>query len=196
VARAQSRRRPLFESLEERRALSVSAVTATETIATLDAFAKAYGSHIGQPHYNPAFDLNHNGQIGQEDGRLLLRALPPLGPNVPVNMRLMIAAADKAKGHVPTNLGGVTHSMDPTVLGHTVPGALVFTGMGTVDLKLKGPVVVADANGNFSIKVKQTDGINQLDFLAVDHYGQQDLRAFPILWLGFSQFEAAHPKKT
>ena len=78
---------------------------------------------------------------------------------------------------MPKNSGGVTHSKDPTVLGHTTPGASVFTGTGTLDLKLRGPAVVADANGNFSLKVDLTDGINQLDFQAVDPYGRQTLRA-------------------
>jgi hypothetical protein len=53
---------------------------------------------------------------------------------------------------------------------------------------------VADAQGNFSIKVKMSDGINELDLQAVDPYGQQTLRAFPILWLGFAKYESAHPK--
>ena len=48
--------------------------------------------------------------------------------------------------------------------------------------------------GNFSLKVKLSDGINQFDFQAVDPYGQQTLRAFPILWLGFAKYESDHPK--
>ena len=40
-------------------------------------------------------------------------------------------------------------------------------------------------------------GINQLNFRAVDAYGQQTpLRAFPIRWLDFAAYEAAHPRKT
>ena len=88
----------------------------------------------------------------------------------------------------------MTHSKTPTVLGHTSPGALIFTGTGTVDLKLRGPAYVADANGNFAFKDNLTDGINQLDIQVVDRYGQQNLRAFPILWLDFARYENAHPK--
>jgi hypothetical protein len=167
-----------------------------DTLTVLNGFVKAYQSHVGEPNYNPAFDLNHNGQIGQTDGRLLLHLLPPLSRRVPLTIRLTLAPDDKAKGHVPTNLGGDTHSKDPTILGHTTPGALVFTGNGTLDLKLRGPALVADENGNFSLKVNLTDGINQFDFQAVDPFGQQKLRAFPIYWLNFARFEAMHPAKT
>jgi hypothetical protein len=167
------------------------------TLAVLASFSEAYLSHQGHPRYNPAFDLNHNGQIGQTDAKLLLRSLPPVGPKVPLTINVTLAPQDKARGHVPTNLGGVTHHRVPTVLGHTSPGALVFTGAGTIDAKLTGPVLVADRHGNFSMKLIQSDGINQLDFRAVDAYGQQtQLRAFPILWLNFSQYELAHPRKT
>jgi hypothetical protein len=190
--------RPVLEGLEDRLALTTVAPAgnAVDTLAILQAFVKAYGSHVGQPNYNPAFDLNHNGQIGQDDGRRLLHALPPLSPKIPISLNVTLAPQDKARGHIPTNLGGNTYSKEPTVLGHTTPGALIFTGTGTTDLKLRGPAVVADADGNFSIKVKLTDGINQFDLQAVDPYGQQTLRAFPIYWLGFARYESAHPKKT
>jgi len=47
------------------------------------------------------------------------------------------------------------------------------------------------------MKLDQSDGINQLDFRAIDAYGRQSpLRAFPILWLNFAQFQDAHPQKT
>ena len=166
-----------------------------QTLAILDGFTKVYLSRAGDPRYNPAYDLNHNGQIGQVDGRLLLRSLPPVSRKIPLTMTLTLAPQDKARGHLPQNSGGVTHSKTPTVLGHTSPGALIFTGLGLVDLKLRGPALVADAHGNFSFKDDLTDGINQLDFLAVDRYGQQYLRADPILWLGFGKYESAHPTK-
>jgi hypothetical protein len=171
-------------------------IPAGDTLSVLNGFVRSYQSRVGEPNYNPAFDLNHNGQIGQTDGRLLLHLLPPLSRKIPLTIRLILAPEDKAKGHVPTNLGGDTHSKDPTVLGHTTPGALIFTGNGTLDLKLRGPALVADENGNFSLKVNLTDGINQFDFQAVDPYGQQTLRAFPIYWLDFASFESKHPTKT
>jgi hypothetical protein len=208
------RRRPTLEVLEERLALSTthgvhiatsarheskgSAVATTippgDTLTVLNEFTKYYPSVSGEPNYNPAFDLNHNGQIGQSDGRILLHSLPPLSPKIPLNLEVTLAPEDKVTGHVPTNLGGVTYSKDPTVVGHTTPGALIFTGSGTLDVKLRGPAVVANAQGNFSLKVKMSDGINQFDLQVVDPYGQQTLRAFPILWLGFAKYENAHPR--
>ena len=181
--------RPTMESLEERLTLS-----APDTLSTLRAFTQAYLSHVGQPNYNPAFDLNHNGQIGQDDGRLLLRALAPVASKVPITLHVVLAPQDQARGPLPRNSGGVTHSKTATVLGHTSPGALIFTGNGPVDLKLRGPAYVADANGNFAIKDTLTDGINQFDIQVVDRYGQQNLRAFPIYWLDFARYENAHPK--
>jgi len=213
MSTTRMRRRLTLEVLEERLALSTThgvhlatpaqheskdSVAATtippgDTLTVLNGFIKAYPSVAGEPNYNPAYDLNHNGQIGQTDGRILLHSLPPLSPKIPLTLNLTLAPQDQVHGHVPTNSGGDTYSKDPTVLGHTTPGALIFTGTGTLDLKLRGPAVVADAHGNFSLKVKLTDGINQFDFQAVDPYGQQTLRAFPILWLGFAKYENAHP---
>ncbi|MCA1685983.1 MAG: hypothetical protein LC745_08375 [Planctomycetia bacterium] len=209
-----------MESLEDRTALSGALIAAeastptpgggapppavapvppapvSETLVVLTAFSKAYLSRAGEPNYNPAFDLNHNGQIGQTDAKLLLRSLPPLSPKIPLKLSVAIAPGDRVHGHHPSNSGGVTFRMTPTVIGHTTPGALVFTGTGTVDLRIHGPVIVADARGNFAVKVRQTDGINQLNFLAVDPFGHQKLLAFPILWLGFGKYEAAHPANT
>jgi hypothetical protein len=193
VSQNRSRRSPVVEVLEERRALSATP-TSTVTLSLLNGFTHAYLSHVGQPNYNPAFDLNHNGQIGQTDGRLLLRALPPVSPKVPLKLTLSLAPQDRARGPLPHNSGGITHSKEPTVLGHTTPGALVFSGTGTFDLNLHGPAVVADANGNFSYTINLTDGINQLNFQVVTPFGQQLLRAYPIYWLNFAQYEAAHPQ--
>ena len=168
-------------------------VPAGNTLAILDGFASAYLSRAGDPRYNPGYDLNHNGQIGQVDGRLLLHALPAVSPKIRLTITLTLAPTDATKGPVPKNSGGVTHNKTPTVLGHTAPGTLIFTGAGTTDLKLNGPVLVANAQGNFSFKDALTDGINQLDFQAIDRYGQQVLRAYPIYWLNYGQYESAHP---
>jgi hypothetical protein len=167
------------------------------TLAVLVAFSKAYLSTVGQPNYNPAFDLNHNGQIGQADAKILIRSLPPVAPKIPLVVNVALAPKDRARGHVPTNLGGVTHVKVPTIVGHTSPGALIFTGSGTIDARLTDPVLVADIHGNFTLKLDQSDGFNNLNFVAVDAYGQQSpFRAFPLLWLNFAQYENAHPKKT
>lgn len=190
------RRRPGLEGLESRQTPSATpAAPAVDTIAILEAFTQAYPSRIGEPKYNPVFDLNHNGQVGQDDGRILLHILPPVSPRIPLQLRVSLAPGDFARGHVPQNSGGVTHNRQPTIVGHTTPGSLIFTGTGRTDLRLKGPAVVADAQGNFALAVTNVDGINQFDFLAVDPYGRQTLRAYPIYWLGYAAYQAAHPTR-
>lgn len=173
---------------------------AAETIATLREFTQHYPSRIGEPNYDPAFDLNHNGLIGQGDGKLLLRALPPVAPRRPLRLAVTLAPESQAKGSVPTNLGGVTQTGTPTILGRTSPGALIFTGTGLVDLRLTSPALVADERGNFSTTFDVTTGsesaIKQFDLMVVDRYGQQYLRAFPILWTQFGAHADAHPRRT
>jgi len=217
MSKARSKFRFVLESLEPRLALSsarplavaplvsrpapqppavVSFPDAGQTIATLREFTQHYPTRVGEPDYDPAFDLNKNGLIGQGDGKLLLRALPPVAPRRPLRLAVILAPDSRAKGSVPTNLGGVTQLRTPTILGRTSPGALIFTGSGLVDLRLTGPALVADERGEFSMQLTQSDGINQLNFMAVDRYGQQTLRAFPILWTRFAEYENAHPRRT
>ena len=195
MPRSKNRNRfgPAVETLEER--LALSAAPAGETLTVLTEFTAAYPSRIGQANYNPAVDVNHNGIVGQNDGRLLLRSLPAIGPKTPMILRVSVSAADAARGSHGKNSGGATHNQDPTVIGQTTPGALIFTGTGTTDILLKGPATVADAQGRFAITLKLSDGINQFDLQAADRYGRQTLRAFPILWLDFAQYENAHPQK-
>lgn len=201
--------RPILETLEAKLALSggnaaIAAGTASPALSrsnqntydVLVAFTRSYPSTFGGPRYDPEFDLNHNGRVGQTDGKMLLKALPPLSRKVPISLNLRIAAPDRVNGHHPTNSGGVSRGRTPTVLGHTTPGALIYTGRGTVDLKLNGPAAVANARGNFSIKLTLEAGINQENFQAVDPYGQQKLRAFPIFWTNFRAYEMRHPRNT
>ena len=203
MSRIRRERRPAIEAdgLEPRLALSAAmpvaaTSTAQDTLAELQAFTQHYPSRVGSANYDPAFDLNHNGQIGQVDGKLLLHSLPPVSPPIPLHLQVSLAPADQARGPVPQNSGGVTHLRQVTVLGHTTPGALIFTGTGTLDLKLSGPAYVADAQGNFQIPLTLTQGINPCDVEVVDAYGHQQLRAYPIYWLDFAAYENAHPQKT
>jgi hypothetical protein len=201
------RRRPVIECLEDRMALSTASPQVPGlpgdvngdgqvTLADEQALVNAYLSRVGDSNYNPAADLNHNGQVGQVDARLLLRELAPLIPRGPLNWTVSLAPWDQAKGPTPKNSGGTTHHKSVTVVGHTTQGAFIFTGSGTIDWKLHTGAVAADARGNYSIPVTLTDGINQFDLLAVDPYGHQKPRSFPIHWLGFAAYENAHPRKT
>lgn len=218
MSKARSKFRLALETLESRLALSparplAAAVAplpkpmhrppapvvfpgAEETMETLREFTRIYPTRVGRANYDPAFDLNNNGLIGQGDGKMLLRALPPVAPRRPLRLAVALAPDSKAKGTVPTNLGGATQTKTPTILGRTSPGALIFTGTGTVDLRLQGPAYVADERGEFSVTLDLTSGLNQFNLQAVDRYGQQTLRAFPIMWTRFAEYEAAHPRRT
>ncbi|MFO0892682.1 MAG: hypothetical protein U0790_26510 [Isosphaeraceae bacterium] len=199
MSRNHRGRKPTLDALDQRLVLSTAVPTpippGSDTVAVLQQFTTHYLSRAGGPRYDPAFDLNHNGQIGQVDGKLLLRRLPPVGPPRPLDVRLAIAPEDQARAPLPQNSGGVTHHREPTVVGRTTPGALIFTGTGTIDARLHGPAYVADATGTFRVPLTLTDGINQFDVLAVDSRGHQRFRAYPIYWLDFAAYEAAHPRR-
>jgi hypothetical protein len=159
-------------------------------------FVQAYHSKLGDKNYNPAADYNHNGQVGQEDARLLLRNLAPTTREVPLKIDLILAPQDKARGHVPSNSGGVTHHRTVTILGRTTPGSIVFSDSGQGDYSFTGPAFVADARGNFSVPETLGNGINTFTFMAKDPFGQQTIRAFPIYWLDFNAYANTHPRRT
>jgi hypothetical protein len=160
------------------------------------ALAAAYPSKVGDKNYNPNADFNHNGQVGQEDARLLLRNLAPLTPIHPLKIDLTLAPQDQARGHHPSVSGGATHLRQVTILGRTTPGAFVFADGGQGNYSFSGSAHVADAQGNFSVDVTLSNGITTFTFLAIDPYGQQTVRAFPIYWMDFNQYANAHPMKT
>ncbi len=51
-------------------------------------FADAYNTKVGDPKYNPAADLNHNGYVGQGDGKILLARLTNPPRYTPLRMRM------------------------------------------------------------------------------------------------------------
>jgi hypothetical protein len=152
------------------------------TLADERAFTKVYRTQLGDANYNPAADANLNNQIGQDDGRFLLRNLKPLGPKTPLLVKLTLAPQFAVKPPVPSNSGGHTYFQNPTILGKTTPGSLIFTDGPAADYAFNGSVVAADAKGNFSIQVKNSDGVNNNDFLVVDPFGQQKIMDFPIYY--------------
>lgn len=150
-------------------------------------FVKSFPSKIGQRSYNPLADFNHNGQVGLDDAKLLLRNFSPLPPNVPLSIHLALGPRDRAKGPMPQNSGGVTHHQEITIVGKTTPGALVFTDSGQGDYSFSGPAVATTPTGDFSITEKNTAGINTYTFMAIDPCGRQTIRAFPVYWLDFGK---------
>jgi hypothetical protein len=160
------------------------------------AAAAAYNTKVGDKNYNPNADFNHNGQVGQEDLRLLLRNLAPLTPIHPLKVDLTLAPQDQARGHHPNTSGGVTHNRQVTILGRTTPESFVIADGGQGNFSFTGTAYVADAQGNFSVPVTLSNGITTFTFLAIDPFGQQRVRAFPIYWMDFGPYANAHPTKT
>ena len=161
--------------------------------ADLQAFAPSYMSQQGEPNYNPAADFNLNGVINLYDAKALLHNMAPLTPKLPLTARLTLAPQDQIHYSGPTNLGGDTFQQVVTILGHTTPGSLVITDNntsrlpgGTQAYKFTGPAVATNANGFFSVTSKNTQGLNNNDFLILDPFGQQMIIDFPVFWIPYA----------
>ena len=156
------------------------------TAADETAFVKVYGATTRAPDYNPLADANRNGQIGQDDGKLLLRNLTVPGPQVPLFITTSLSPSQlAAAGHSQTS-GGVTYDETVTIHGKTVPGSIVFTDSSAGNYKFTGKPLVADAQGNFQVTVKNTSGINNNDFLVIDPELQQKIFDYPIYWSAYA----------
>ena len=195
---SRSARRPSFDPLESRLAMSATAAAhfaadasysgaladgRAATLADLQAFTAAYPSVRGQPNFNPEVDVNGNGRVGLVDGRLLVQHSPPLTPEIRLSLDVNLAPADEVHGPRPKNSGGVTRRAEVTVLGHTTPGALIFRDDAAADFKFTGPAYVADRRGFFSFRQVVPVGVTTDNFLVFDQFGRQTIRAFPILAL-------------
>jgi hypothetical protein len=161
--------------------------------ADLQAFAPTYMSTIGSPNYNPAADFNHNGIINLYDAKAILRNMAPISPRIPLAVELHLAPADQAHYSHPTISGGATFSRTVTIVGRTTPGSLIIEDNhksrlpgGTQAYKFTGPAHATDAQGFFSIKAVNTEGLNNNDFLILDPFGRQVIRDFPIYWIPFA----------
>ncbi|MFO0954115.1 MAG: hypothetical protein U0835_23765 [Isosphaeraceae bacterium] len=168
------------------------------TLADLQQFAQTpFPAGRGSANYNPALDFNRNGQVGQDDVRLLLRNLAPLSPaSKPLQLQLKIAPEDAARGDVPAHTGAVTHQRTVTIVGHATPGSAVFFDSGLGDYTFSGKLLVPDAQGDFRITVTNREGLNNYNFLAVDNFGRQRIQDLPIVWLDYGAYEDLHPRKT
>ena len=151
--------------------------------ADLQAFAKAFTSHIGDAYYNPAIDFGHTGFISQQDGKFIERRLTNPPPARPLKVYLRLPPGEQILGHHPSNSGGATYDQDVTIIGRTTPYAIVFADSGQGNFTFDGKAIIADQNGFFTDPVRNVDGINNFEFLAYDSRGQQTIRAFPIIWI-------------
>jgi hypothetical protein len=156
------------------------------TIADLQLFAKSYLTTRGDALYNPAADADHNGFVGHGDARLLLRNETPLTPKIPLSIQMGLAPGDEQQGPKSMTSGGVTRKEKVTIIGHTTPGSIVFADSGLGDYTFTGQALVPDTRGLFRIQVTNKEGLNNYNFLAIDPYGQQTIRDFPIFWSSFA----------
>jgi hypothetical protein len=162
-------------------------------LADLQAFAPTYMSTTGSPNYNPAADFNHNGIINLYDAKALLRNMAPISPRIPLAVELHLAPADQAHYSHPTISGGATFFRTVTIVGRTTPGSLIIEDNhesrlpgGTQAYKFTGPAHATDAQGFFSIRAVNTEGLNNNDFLILDPFGHQVIRDFPIYWIPYA----------
>jgi hypothetical protein len=151
--------------------------------ADLQAFPIAFKSHINEPNYNPALDANHNGFIGQGDARFLERNLSPITQRIPLEIRLHLAPGEQVLHPDIHNSGGITLHPDITIVGQTTPGAIVFSDSEQGNFTFDGAALATDANGNFAQHFHLTERLTNFEFLAIDPFGQQTIRSFPIRWL-------------
>jgi hypothetical protein len=162
-------------------------------LADLQAFAPAYMSRKGSPGYNPAADFNQNGIVNLYDAKALLKNMAPLTRRIPLDVSLHLAPEDQAHYATSKNSGGATFKKTVTILGHTTPGSLVIEDNhtsrlpgGTQAYKFTGPAHATDAQGFFSIRATNEEGLNNNDFLILDPFGQQVIRDFPIFWIPYA----------
>jgi hypothetical protein len=159
-------------------------------LADLQRFAKAYGSHLGQPNYNAAADFNLNGVVNLYDAKAIEHNIPPLGPDHSLTAVVNLTPADQAHYATSKNSGGSTFKKDVEIVGHTTPGSLVIEDSKAQDFTFTGPAVATNAKGYFFIQTKNSSGVNQNDLLILDPFGHQLIRVYPIFWIPYAAPES------
>jgi Dockerin type I domain len=158
----------------------------TVNLSDLQAFAAAYSSVPGDPNYNLAADFNHDGIVNQVDAKATMENMPALTPNVPLQLVMNLLPADQVDYAASKNSGGSTMKQNITIEGHTMPGSIVLEDNSKGYYKWDGGAVATDANGNFTFKEKNTQGVNTYNFLIIDPYGRQLIRSYPVFWIPFA----------
>jgi hypothetical protein len=156
--------------------------TGQVTYADLAAFPKLFNTQVGDALYNPAADANLNGFIGQDDAKALIRNLNPGVPKKPLEVNLFLTPREDVKGNVPSNSGGHTFAQTVTIMGRTTPGSIVFFDSSSADYTFNGGAAATNAQGFFSVTSKNTQGINNNDFLVISPFGQQKVQDYPIYY--------------
>jgi Dockerin type I domain len=159
----------------------------TVNLADLEAFASAYDTSVGQAKYNSAADFNLDGIVNQVDAKAFEQNMPPQVPrSVPLSLIMNLAPADQVHYAASKNSGGSTMKKVVTIEGHTEPGSIVLEDSAAGYYKWDGGAVATNAQGNFSVKEANTDGVNTYNFLIIDPYGRQLIRSYPVFWIPYA----------
>jgi hypothetical protein len=158
----------------------------TVNLSDLQAFASAYLSVPGDPNYNLAADFNQDGIVNQVDAKALMQNMPPLTPDVPLQLVMNLSPADQVHYAAPKNSGGSTMKKVVTIEGHTMPGSIVLLDNSSANYKWEGGAVATNAEGNFTVTETNTSGVNTYNFLVISPYGQQLIRSYPVFWIPFA----------
>lgn len=168
------------------------------TQADLQAYAAAYLSVSGDPDFTPQYDFNGTGFIGQPDATPILRGLASITPDIPLTLSLKLAPGEQVSGHHPSNNGGVTRDSTVTVIGKTTPNSIVFldsplttsshSASATGNFKFEGGALTTNSQGYFYYTISLTKlshggSLTATNYLVRTPFGQQLIRAFPILRL-------------
>ncbi len=154
-------------------------------LADESAFSPAYLTKPGDGFYNPSADANVNRFVGQGDALALAHNLNPPTRAIPLSVSIGLANEDRPHGHISQkNSGGFTYKSDVTIVGRTTPGSVIFSDSAAGDYSFTGPILHADADGNFAMRQHLSDKLTNTEFLIVDPFGHRVIRAFPIRRLG------------
>ncbi len=173
------------------------------TPADLQDYSKAYLSFSTDKKYNPAYDFNGTGFIGQNDATPILRGLASITPRVPFKLNLALAPGQQIFTHHPSINGAATRLGMVTIEGRTTPNSIVFydalvnNRFGFAgNLKYQGGAVLSDAQGRFQLTTPLTplskNSLTTQAFLIRTPFDQQITRIFPIFRVG----GPVHPSNT
>lgn len=150
----------------------------------LESFVKAFTATSNDAFYKPSADANKNGFVGHGDARFLERNFTPsFSRAVPLDITFHLAPGEQVLHPPVHNSGGITHDANAIIMGHTLPGSIVFSDSSLGNYTFDGLAIATDAHGNFQQKVHLTDPLTNFEFLAIDPYGRQVIRAFPVYFL-------------
>jgi dockerin type I repeat protein len=150
-------------------------------LADLAEFSKAFLSTSNDAFYKPSADANQNGFIGIGDAKFLERNLTPVTPKIPLKVDLHLAPGQQVLHPSVHTSGGITTKTDIVILGRTTPGSIAIADSALGNYSFDGKALPTDAKGNFRYEFHLSDQLTNFEFLVLDPFGQQTIRAFPVL---------------